>query len=243
MRAVKTLLIGLFSTLAFAAGKPVLAKSPVVVELFTSQGCSSCLDANGIIQDLNDTPGVIGLTFAVDYWDYLGWRDTFGQPQFTARQKAYMKRLGAGEIYTPQVVIGGDAQTAGLKRDKVDRLIRNAKNTNRASPTLRIASSGRLAIGFGRPPKGGAEVWLVRYDPGQQSVEVKRGENRGKAVTYSHVVHDVTRLGGWRGQSKTLGLPTTEDDGLERLVLVQGTKGGRIIAALKLKTAKPGKSF
>ena len=239
MRAVKTLLIGLMATLALATGSPALAKSPVVVELFTSQGCASCLDANSLIQDLGDKADVIGLTFAVDYWDYLGWSDSFAKPSFTDRQKAYMRRLGAGQVYTPQVVVGGSAQAAGTKRDKIDRLIASAKRRPQVSPHLNLIHSKRISVGLGPVPKGGAEVWLVSYAPEPQATEVKRGENRGKTVTYGHAVRDLVRLGNWQGKAKTFALPKTEEDGLERLVLVQGKAGGRILAALKLKPSAP----
>ncbi len=241
MRAVKTLLIGLIATLVLAAGSPAVAKSPVVVELFTSQGCSSCLDANSLIQDLGDQAGVIGLTFAVDYWDYLGWSDSLAKPSFTERQKAYMRRLGAGQVYTPQVVVGGAAQTAGTKRDKVDRLIASAKRRPQVSPRLSVGNSKRLSVGLGPVPKGGAEVWLISYESEPQTTDVKHGENRGKSVTYGHAVRDLVRLGSWRGKAKTFALPKTEEDGLERLVLVQGKGGGRILASLKLKHTAPAK--
>jgi len=241
MRAVKTLLIGLIATLVLAAGSPAVAKSPVVVELFTSQGCSSCLDANSLIQDLGDQTGVIGLTFAVDYWDYLGWSDSLAKPSFTERQKAYMRRLGAGQVYTPQVVVGGAAQTAGTKRDKVDRLIASAKRRPQVSPRLSVGNSKRLSVGLGPVPKGGAEVWLISYESEPQTTDVKHGENRGKSVTYGHAVRDLVRLGSWRGKAKTFALPKTEEDGLERLVLVQGKGGGRILASLKLKHTAPAK--
>lgn len=229
------------TTLVLATGSPALAKSPVVVELFTSQGCASCLDANSLIQDLRDQTDVIGLTFAVDYWDYLGWSDTLAKPAFTERQKAYMRRLGAGQVYTPQVVVGGAAQVAGTKRDKVDRLIANAKHKPRVSPRLNLVNSRRLSVGLGPVPKGGAEVWLVTYAPEPQATEVHRGENRGKTVIYGHAVRDLERLGSWRGKAKTFVLPKASDDGLERLVLVQGKSGGRILAALKLKHTNPAK--
>ena len=229
------------ATLVLATGSPALAKSPVVVELFTSQGCASCLEANSLIQDLSDQPDVVGLTFAVDYWDYLGWSDSLAKPSFTERQKAYMRRLGAGQVYTPQVVVGGAAQTAGTKRDKIDRLIASAKRRPRVSPRLNLVKARHLSVGLAPAPKGGADVWLVSYAPEPQPTEVKRGENRGKTVTYGHAVRDIARLGSWRGKTKTFALPKTQEDGLERLVLVQGKSGGRILAALKLMPSAPAK--
>jgi hypothetical protein len=235
MRSVKTLLIGLWSYLVLATGSPALAKSPLVVELFTSQACASCLEANSIIHDLNKQTDIIGLTFAVDYWDYLGWHDSFAKAAFTERQKAYMRKLAAGEVYTPQIVVNGTAQVAGTKPDKVERLIAAAKRRPPNSPRLSLTGTQRLAVGRGALPRGGAEIWLVSYEPQQQAVEVKRGENRGKTVVYTHAVRELVRLGNWRGKSKTFALPKATSDGLERLVLVQGSRGGPIVAAMKLK--------
>lgn len=239
MQAVKTILIGFVSALTLWAANPALAKSPVVVELFTSQGCASCLEANGLVQELGDQADTIALTFAVDYWDYLGWSDSFAKPEFTDRQKAYMRRLGAGQVYTPQIVVNGSAQAAGTKREKVEQLIRSAKRKPVVSPRVNLASKNQVSIGVGRVPKGGAEVWLISYEPEPQNTEVKRGENRGKTVTYAHAVRELVRLGSWRGKARTFRLPKASEDGLERLVLVQGSRGGKILAAQKLKSQAP----
>ena len=234
MQAVKTVLFGLAGALSIWTANPALAKSPVVVELFTSQGCSSCLEANGLIQELGDQADIIALTFAVDYWDYLGWSDSFAQAQFTDRQKAYMRRLGAGQVYTPQIVVGGSAQAAGTKREKVEQLIRAAKRKAAVTPRVNVSRKGQVTVGIGRVPQGGAEVWLVRYSADPQNVEVKRGENRGKTVTYHHVVRDLVRLGRWRGKAQGFKLPNLAEEGVEQVVLIQSLRGGHIIAAKKL---------
>lgn len=245
MRILRPLILGLVGLLTFTTSLALtsasaLAKSPVVVELFTSQGCSSCLKADGLMGEVADRPGILALTYAVDYWDYLGWRDTFAKEDYSTRQRAYMKRMSGREVYTPQIVVNGTAETAAIHADKVDQLISRAQRAKGLpSPQLRQRSNTRISVGSGRYPKGGAEVWLVRYDPSDQSVEIKRGENRGKTMVYHNVVREMVRLGSWTGKQKSFTLPAPDadnvDDGLEAVILVQGAKGGRIIGSLSLK--------
>jgi hypothetical protein len=248
MRILRPLILGLVGLLTLTASLALtsasaLAKSPVVVELFTSQGCSSCLKADSLIGEVADRPGILALTYAVDYWDYLGWRDTFAKEDYSTRQRAYLKRMSGREVYTPQIVVNGTSETAAIHADKVDQLISKAQRTKRLpSPQIRQRSDTRISVGAGRYPKSGAEVWLVRYDPTDRSVEIKRGENRGKTMVYHNVVRDLVRLGSWTGKARSYTLPTPDadsaDDGLESVILVQGAKGGRIIGSLSLKAAE-----
>ena len=245
MRILRPLILGLVGLLTFTTSLAVtsasaLAKSPVVVELFTSQGCSSCLKADGLMGEVADRPGILVLTYAVDYWDYLGWRDTFAKEDYSTRQRAYMKRMSGREVYTPQIVVNGTAETAAIHADKVDQLIAKARRAKGLpSPQIRQRSDTRISVGSGRFPKGGAEVWLVRYDPSDQAVEIKRGENRGKTMVYHNVVRDLVRLGSWTGKPRSYTLPTPETDsageGLESVILVQGARGGRMLGSLSLK--------
>ena len=205
--------------------------SPVVVELFTAQGCSSCTAASAHVSGLAADKGVIALTFAVDYWDYLGWKDTFAKPEFADRQRDYDKRFGVAEVFTPQVVVDGRAQTAAVKGDAVDKLVREARRAP-ADPPQMDWRADKVAVGSGRPPKGGAEVWLIRYDPREQNIEVKDGDNRGHTVTERNVVVQLTRLGAWRGRPLLMRLPVAPQDGLKTLVLVQAKDGGHILGVL-----------
>ncbi len=210
------------------------ARQPVVVELYTAQGCSSCVAANSLLDELADKPDVLALTLAVDYWDYLGWTDTFAKPEFSARQRAYMRRMSSREVYTPQIVVDGKALAAGADRDKVMDLVREARKGPRLSrPRLRFLRRSRVEVGWGRVPPGGADVWLVRYESGVQEVSVKRGENRGQTLAERNVVRQLVRLGPWRGRTRTFALPPPEEPGLETLVLVQQAKGGRILRVLQ----------
>jgi hypothetical protein len=207
-----------------------MARPPVVVELFTAQGCSSCGDASAHVAGLADQKGVLALTFAVDYWDYLGWKDTFAKPEFGDRQRAYDARLGVTEVYTPQVIVDGRAQAPAVKADAVDRLVREARRAAMDSPQMRWRGD-RVAVGSGRAPKGGGDVWLIRYAPREQDVEVKDGDNRGHTVVERNVVMQLTRLGGWRGRPILLPAPAPQD-GLKSVVVVQGGKGGKILGVL-----------
>lgn len=212
------------------------AKTPVVVELYTAQGCGACGEANLYAAKLADRPGVLVLTFPVDYWDYLGWTDTFAKPDFADRQKAYVAKLSLREPYTPQVVVDGHVQASAVKLDRVDKLIKDAAKAAHDPPDIRFLTGGRrVDVGSGRAPRGGAEVWLVRYDPREQDVAVKNGDNKGKTIVQKNVVREVTRLGAWRGRPTAFRLPAASEDGLKSVIIVQGAHGGRIIGVTQQK--------
>ena len=214
----------------FSAGAAA-AKPLVVLELYTAQGCASCGEANAHVAKLAEKPGVLALTFPVDYWDYLGWTDTFAKPEFTARQKAYVAKLALREPYTPQVVIDGAAQAAGSKADKVDKLVAEAGKSARNPPDIHFVGEKRVYVGSARAPKGGGEVWLIRYDPREQDVAVKAGDNKGQTIPQKNVVRELTRLGAWRGKPAAFRLPTASEEGLRTVVLVQAGHGGRVLGA------------
>jgi hypothetical protein len=206
------------------------AKTPVVVELYTAQGCGACGDANAHLAKVAEQPGVLVLTFPVDYWDYLGWADTFAKPEFADRQKAYVAKLALREPYTPQVVIDGRLQANAVKADRVDKLVHDAGRGPHDPPDIRFIAAGkRVDVGSGEAPKGGAEVWLIRYDPREQDVAVKSGDNKGQTIVQKNVVREAVRLGPWKGAPATFRLPPAAEDGLKTVVLVQGAHGGRII--------------
>jgi hypothetical protein len=213
------------------------AKPPVVVELYTAQGCASCGEANGHVAKLADKPGILALTFSVEYWDYLGWADTFAKPEFANRQKAYVAKLALREPYTPQVVVDGAAQATGSKTAKVDKLVADAVKAHRAVPPdvhfpdVHFVGDRRVYVGSARAPKGGGEVWLVRYDPREQAITVKTGDNKGQTMPERNVVRELTRLGAWRGKPVAFRLPVAGEDGLKNVVLVQAGHGGRILGA------------
>ncbi len=216
---------------AFAAAPALAAdaKHPTVVELFQSQGCSSCPPANASLIQYSTRPDVLALTFAVDYWDRLGWKDTFASPQFTQRQYAYSSALRHSGVYTPQIVVNGRADGVGDDASEMEAL---AQKTDRGAsgPEVRI-EGGEVAIGSGAAPAGGAEVWLALYDPNIVEVPVARGENAGRTLAHKNVVRRLILVGHWSGAAERLPLPSA--DGLARAVLVQGMGTGPILAAAK----------
>jgi len=220
----------LLSLILLALPAAAAAKTPVVVELYTAQGCAACGAANVYASKLAGRAGVLVLTFPVDYWDYLGWADTFAKPDFADRQKAYVAKLSLHEPYTPQVVVDGHVQASAVNPDRVDKLIKDAAKTGRNPPDISFLSGGkRVDVGSGDAPRGGAEVWLVRYDPREQDVAVKTGDNKGKTIVQKNVVREVTRLGAWRGRPAAFRLPAPSEEGLQSVIIVQGARGGRII--------------
>ncbi len=219
-------LVLLLSTSVQAQNRPL-----TVIELFTSQGCSSCPPANDNLALLAKRPDVLALSFGVTYWDYLGWRDTFASRANTQRQRDYVRGLGLRNLYTPQMVINGRADTVGVRLGDVDRIsAQTARSTNVPNLTSRL---GQISLSGGQPNQAAA-VWLVRYDPRTIQVPVQRGENTGKTLPHTNVVRELTQLGTYVGRPLNLALPPPSDAILKSAILVQGQNGGPIIAALKL---------
>ena len=163
-----------------------------VVELFTSQGCSSCPPANEFVASLAGDTDKLVLSYGVTYWDYLGWKDTFGDPKFTQRQRIYGKALGAANIYTPQIVLNGASHSSRYSRKQVERA-----EFETAPPTASLSlEKGGLRLASDAPAN--AKVVLVQYMPGPQSVDVKRGENYGRRLDLANVVTELTFL-DWDG--------------------------------------------
>lgn len=225
-------LSGLAAPSAWAARPPV-ARLPVVVELFTAQGCSSCNKASQLAADLAQRDGVLALTYSVDYWDYLGWKDSFAKPVFGERQRAYAKKFSLRDVPTPQMVVGGRVQASGAKAQAVEDLIKTAARAPSNPPDMQLVGKTRVAVGSGPAPRGGGDVWLVRFDPREQDVAVKRGDNKGQSLVHRNVVRELVRLGPWAGRPKLYRLPVQTEDGLQSVVIVQGAKGGRIIGVLE----------
>jgi hypothetical protein len=226
-------LAGVLAGNAYAAAAPDRGRGPLVVELFSAQGCDSCPEANRLIEELGERDRVIALTYPVDYWDYLGWRDTFAKPEFTARQRAYVGRLGLKEVYTPEVIINGRREAAGVDADKLDDLV-EAEAERRSllrRPSILVLRGGRrIGIGKGSPFSEPADVWVVRFDPNRREVRVRAGDNQGELVPHFNVVREIHRLGPWNGAQRNFRLPEPVA-GLRTVILVQGAKGGPILAA------------
>lgn len=222
------LVIGLFAlwpglAVAVPAAKP---QPRAIVELFTSQGCSSCPPANANLIELSRQAGVLVLSFAVTYWDYLGWKDSFGKEEFTDRQRIYEPALQQRGPYTPQMVVNGRATVVGNDLGQVRQLI--ATTPAPAGPAITL-SGNSVRIGAGEVVPSGADVWLVRFDPDIVEVPVGRGENTGRTLPHTHVVHSLDRLGAWDGADLSLDFAPAAG-GLSTAVLVQGANGGPILA-------------
>ena len=206
------------------------AAHPVVVELFQSQGCSSCPPANANLIALSQRPDVLALSFGVTYWDSLGWKDTFASPQYTARQWDYAHALRHDNVFTPQVVVNGRIDGVGAQHGEIEALMRRAERTA-PGPVVTIGASD-VSIGAA-PAARGADVWLVRYDPRVVQVAIQRGENGGRTLPHRNVVRELVRLGGWKGQAARFSLPASHDPALRTAVLVQTAGAGPILAAAR----------
>jgi len=186
------------------------AQPKAVVELFTSQGCSSCPAADALFVELAKDPGLITLTFPVTYWDYLGWKDTLGQEAFTKRQKLYAKARGDGQIYTPQAVINGAGHIVGSDRRGIDKIVQEQGKQGFPVKLALEEADGMLRITLapvGAPvSEKPAGVWIVPFSR-TTVVPIERGENTGKTITYANVVRGMTRVGDWSGTAATLTAP------------------------------------
>jgi hypothetical protein len=217
--------LGLAATPAAAAD----AAHPTVIELFQSQGCSSCPPANANVSALAGRPGILALSFSVTYWDHFGWKDTFASPKYTARQWDYAHGLGHPSVFTPQVVVNGRRDGVGADPAELRTLIA-AGDRGDGGPAIVIGPES-VSVSAGPAPSRPADVWLVRYDPRVIEVPIKRGENGGKTLPHKNIVRELTRLGAWSGQAMSLPIKPAADPALKTAILVQMRKGGPILAA------------
>jgi hypothetical protein len=218
-----------FFPVAGAAAEP----APVVVELFTSQGCSSCPPADRLLGELAGRDDVLPLSFHVTYWDRLGWPDTFGLEHSTRRQEVYADWLGQRRVYTPQMVIGGRIDVVGSARGRVLEAIELLKAHAPSGPALTVAGD-RLALGEG--DQADAAIWLIGFDD-HHDVIIERGENRGRTLRYHQVVRELSQLGQWHGGAIEFDLPLAALGAAGRdgaAVLVQRLRDGAILAATRL---------
>lgn len=221
---------------AAAAGTAMAETRPVVVELFTSQGCSSCPPADAFLHELSQREDVIALALHVDYWDYIGWKDSFAQPAFTQRQKAYAKTAGRRSVYTPQMIVAGQDHVVGTHEEDAKSLIlRHAAVQTGVSVALERAPDGRLVIRgvAGQGAVGPLSVHLVRYAPSQQ-VEITRGENAGRLMDYANVVTEWSTIGEW-DLSAPLQIMAPSGGNQPAVVILQRKGAGPIVAAARLR--------
>ena len=236
--------------LGFALGLGVVktavaddAMRPVVVELFTSQGCSSCPPADALMMELAERGDVVAITLPIDYWDNYGWRDTFASPLHSARQRGYAKRLPNRRVYTPQMVVNGRHDVIGTHREEIVDLIRSEIEKAKSLVGIELALDGKvLTIVVADAPSllAGldAEVWLAPFHLDVKSVTIGAGENRGRTVDYAHVTEGLTRLGAYRGVRIAFDHPLEPllEGGIGGCaVFVQEAANGPIIAAAQME--------
>jgi hypothetical protein len=208
-RVAPAFLIASFLTITFAvarAGEP-----RALLELFTSQGCSSCPAADRLMGQLAKDPALVALSVPVDYWDYLGWRDTLANPAHSARQRAYARVRGDGQVYTPQIVVNGAVDALGSDQAAVEQAIaETTKESGVMSVPVTLSVSGS-ALSVKVPAaetseQAAAEVWLCPLAK-TVAVAIARGENRGRTITYHNVVRNWVKLGDWKGGESTWDVP------------------------------------
>lgn len=215
------------------AREPAQAASsaqPVVVELYQSQGCSSCPPANRNVNAIAGDPGVLALSFAVTYWDRLGWKDSFAKKAYTDRQWEYARAANRSKVYTPQMIINGKAAIVGSNPKQLASEIRKAGGLK--GPAIQTAN-GKIRIAAGKAASP-ATVWLVRYDPRELDVPIKAGENNGKTLPHKNIVRELTQLGKWSGQAASFSVPAGSNNAYRSAILVQSVDGGPMISARKL---------
>ncbi len=200
----------------------------VVVELFTSEGCSSCPPAHAVIGRIARNPKVLALSFHVDYWDYIGWKDSFAAPWATLRQKAYASHLSNGRMYTPQIVISGNIDVVGSRAPQVMRELERALAAAPSVPLLKIVENEIIAKDINTT----AELYLVRFDPVQET-RVLRGENAGRQLLTFNVVRTYRKLADWDGTARRIPLPSDLHDhpGEITAIIAQHRGQGPVVGA------------
>jgi hypothetical protein len=231
---------------AMVSSAVAIAEPRAVVELFTSQGCSSCPPADKLAGELARDPSIVVMSLAIDYWDYLGWKDTLALPGHTNRQRAYSKVRGDREVYTPQVVVNGVVHTLGSDKNAIETAIAQTRKQDGtlALPLSMSVANDNIAISIpaakDASPKG--EIWLCPITR-DVTVSVGKGENTGHTLTYHNVVRRWVKLGDWNGAARDFNVPVRDMTALGAdtvaVVVQAGTKEapgnmlGAAVAALK----------
>lgn len=239
-----------FGVLAVAGicglGDPCFAQTagpaqPSVIELFTSQGCSSCVPADRLLKQLAERPGVIALSFPVTYWDYLGWKDTFARPENSERQRRYAAIQGS-EVYTPEAVVNGIKECVGSDLNAIESALKaTALQLRKESVPLSVRQeSGKLVIETGAAPLDSehktGKVWVAAVRR-SADVAIAAGENKGRRVTYTNVVLGLTEAGGWHGAPESFAVPSSSilQDRDMLVVFLQAEPLGAIVGAARFK--------
>ncbi len=230
----------LADTAALMSKPQTVSKAVTVVELFTSQGCSSCPKADRVFEKLTQQSGVIALSFHVDYWDYLGWKDNMASANNSKRQRDYAKFRGDNSVFTPQVIINGDVSLVGQNAKAIAQEIQKQSERNRQkvavklwedekSVFIEIGAAAKLKTSASNGAKPEGTVWLALIKKSEK-ITIKRGENRGKTLTYHNVVHELSPIGRWMGEKMSIRLPRQQwmargSDGCVVILQQDGGKG------------------
>ena len=206
--------------------RPAHAEPRAVVELFTSQGCSSCPPADKLLGELAKDPSVIALSMPIDYWDYLGWKDTLADARFSARQKAYSQMRGDRDVYTPQVVVNGSAHVIGSDRAGIESAIGATKKADgvMSVPVTMTLAGKQITVSVAASSKGPAamhgEVWIGSISQAVP-ISISRGENSGRELTYYNVVRNLLKVGDWNGSpgNWTVPLENISREGVDAAVV------------------------
>jgi len=242
----RSVLIGAAATAAFgtsvsAAPPSGPSSGPWAIELFTSQGCSSCPPADLHLGKLARRPDIVALSFHVDYWDYIGWKDRFASQEMTERQRVYARVLKQRYVYTPEMVVDGTAHEPGVKDAPIDALLADARRRlpERATPQIARATDGTLSIALApfKLSGGPADILVAVYDR-RHSTPVHEGENDGRTLENFNVVRRFDVLAKWDGSSGRWTVPANSfrpDQGVA--VLVQQADQGQILGCNKFEPA------
>lgn len=232
-------LLALLLCSSVAAGPTATgATVPVVIELFTSQGCSSCPPADALLGELARKPNVVALAYHVDYWDDLGWKDRFSIPEATPRQRGYVRRLSSSGAFTPQAVVSGDTSLIGSNRAALTKAIAG----DRDALALRLSKArGALLIDLPEGWREPMDVHVVSY-LAEATTKIGRGENANRTLRYSHIVRSFKRLGVWNGKPQRMSVPLTSfpGDATAVAVLLQRPAQGAIAGAATLSLTDSG---
>ena len=215
--------LGVFAIVAVI--RPAHADPRAVVELFTSQGCSSCPPADKILGELSRDPSVIALSLPIDYWDYLGWKDTLADSRFSARQKAYSHMRGDRDVYTPQMIVNGSAQAIGSDRSSIEGAIDETSRTDgvMSVPVTLTLAGKQINVSVAASKATTAthgEIWICSVSK-SVPISIGRGENRGREITYYNVVRNLLKVGDWNGSSGSWSVPieNISRDGVDAAVV------------------------
>jgi hypothetical protein len=210
---------------------PAGAEPRAVVELFTSQGCSSCPPADRLLGELARDPSLVTMSLPIDYWDYIGWKDTLAKPRHSARQRFYAKTRGDGEVFTPQVVVNGLTHAVGNDKAAIEQAIAQSRRDGAALslPVKLAVADGKLNVSVlaANSESASGEVWLCALGKAVP-VAIGRGENSGHTVTYHNVVRRWVKLGDWSGAARNFTVPLADFEAADAMaVIVQSGTGDR----------------